>query len=243
MNLNQIFLKTCLLTTLVSAILVAYSDPSTAQEEGCVTTDQGVTVCGQLKQTEDLSPNTEYRKEVNDFVILFQGCKRSSDKTLVKCRFQINNQGKERSFQIRSYMSSFVDSSGISYNGSIIDIGGNRGSDLETTISPGINYVAVVTFKDVPQKITQVPLLNLFICPGCSGGNNKLQFRNITFSPDSNSRTKSPSKPSQSPKESNSGKYGTLVTQDSQQRVNVRDEPGLDAYKRHYGLAGDIVLI
>lgn len=33
------------------------------------------------------------------------------------------------------------------------------------------------------------------------------------------------------------------MAQDSQARINVRDEPRLDAYNRHYGLAGDRVLI
>jgi hypothetical protein len=70
-------------------------------------------------------------------------------------------------------------SSGVSYSGYTTEIGGRKADDMYITISPGINYSAVVIFNDIPTKITQVPLLNLKLGP--YDDDPKIQFRNIAF--------------------------------------------------------------
>jgi hypothetical protein len=178
MNSNRIFRKTCVLAIFVLNSLIICSNPSVAQKQNCVITDNGATVCGKPIQLSDPSPNRSYRKEFDDFVFTLNGCNRSSDST-VRCKFQINNKGKERGLWIAANVSSIVDSLGVSYLGFTTEIGGRKGNDILTTISPGINYSVVVIFNEIPTRITQVPLLNLKL--GADNSSPKLQFRNIDF--------------------------------------------------------------
>jgi hypothetical protein len=76
-----------------------------------VITDNGATVCGRPVQSDDSSPNREYRKEFDDFVFVLNGCNRSLNST-VRCKLQISNQGKERDLRITARVCSIVDSSG-----------------------------------------------------------------------------------------------------------------------------------
>ena len=46
---------------------------------------------------------------------------------------------------------------------------------LRTAVSPGIDYVAVITFENVPERMVQAPLVNFSL------GSN-VQFRNVAFS-------------------------------------------------------------
>ncbi len=43
------------------------------------------------------------------------------------------------------------------------------------TISPGIDYLASITFENIPEQITKVPLLKIYIV-------REVQFRNVSFS-------------------------------------------------------------
>lgn len=71
MNLNRIFQKTCVLASLVLNSLIICSNPSTAQEQDCVITDKGITVCGKLiTQTRNPNPNTEQQCTKNNTVYL-----------------------------------------------------------------------------------------------------------------------------------------------------------------------------
>jgi hypothetical protein len=150
-------------------------------ERMCVTTDGKNTICGKFKsviegqeqrqETSKPSQNIIARKEVDNFVYTLKGCRKSD--TTVKCELGITNKGKERSNYISSDSSSFfVDTTGKSNQSSSSDIGGNTGY---TTITPGIDYSASITFSNVSEQVVKVQLLNI-------GTNySKVQFRNVSF--------------------------------------------------------------
>ena len=174
MNLLFITLRTSILASMVLTSFSINSDPASAQQQACVITDQGNTVCGKLT-TQQKKPNqtSGQRKEVDNFVFLLKGCRRSD--TTIKCNFQIANKGQERNLYVNAEYSAIVDSMGKSYSGSTIDIGGKNSNSLWTVITPGINYDASMTFENIPEQIAQAPILN-------SHFSQKIQFRNISFS-------------------------------------------------------------
>jgi hypothetical protein len=184
-HLIRTFLQTSTLASIVLTSLSIYSNPASAQQRVCVITDEGSTVCGKLT-TQTKKPNlpSGYRKEVDKFVFLLKGCSKSD--TIVKCTVQITNKGEERKLIARTNTpgstsgSHLVDSMGKYRTASTIEMGGNVSvsyvSDVSAVISTGIDYVADLTFKDVPEQMTQVPILNFVTDKG------RIQFRNIPFS-------------------------------------------------------------
>lgn len=123
--------------------------------------------------------STFARKEVNNIVYLLKGCRKSD--TTVKCELVIMNKATERGLRILASgygsPSTIVDSTGKSYVASSIDIGGqSHPHDRNIFIAPGIDYVAVLTFENVPEQVTKVPLLNVL------SDERKIQFRNVSFS-------------------------------------------------------------
>jgi hypothetical protein len=68
---------------------------------------------------------------------------------------------------------STIDTTGKSNRAYSSDIGGNPSY---TTITPGINYSASVTFKDVSERVVKAQLLNIATIQG------NMQFRNVSFS-------------------------------------------------------------
>jgi hypothetical protein len=73
--------------------------------------------------------------------------------------------------------SSFVDSSGRSHKGSSLEIGEkSSGGEINLTVSPGIDYASTLTFEKIPERIAQVPLLNI------KTYHKLIQFRNVSFS-------------------------------------------------------------
>jgi hypothetical protein len=104
---------------------------------------------------------------------VLKDCKRSD--TTIKCSLIVTNRGEERSLYINAYSySSIVDSNGKSYRGSTVDIGGNTNSGVHTKIAPGIDYAADITFEKIPEQITKIPLLKLYL-------GEEVQFRNVSF--------------------------------------------------------------
>jgi hypothetical protein len=125
-----------------------------------------------LKRHKVNSLGSGYRKEVNNYVFVLKGCKRSD--TTIICSLIVTNRGIERTLDIYPSASSIVDSSGKSYTGSTVDIGGKTSRREFTIISPGINYTADITFEGIPEQIAKVPLLKLYL-------DREVQFRNISF--------------------------------------------------------------
>jgi hypothetical protein len=183
-----------------------HSDPSRADDgQFCVTASNGKTACGKIKIIERLCVTTDgnnsicgkfksfkptgeeastpskpsqgaiARKEVNNIVYLLKGCRKSD--TSVKCELVLTNKAAERNFQIdgNSY-SSIVDYNGKSYSTCSIDLGGKSGSNRNISIAPGIDYVAIITFKNIPEQVTKAALLNL------DSDGKKIQFRSVPFS-------------------------------------------------------------
>ena len=118
-------------------------------------------------------PIAGYRKEANNIVYLLKGCRKSD--TSVKCEFGIKNKIAEKAITISGFDSSIVDSTGKSYVGSSIDIGGKNEYARSLFIAPEIDYVAVLNFENVPAQVTKASLLNFFAY------GTKIQFRNVPF--------------------------------------------------------------
>jgi hypothetical protein len=178
MNLIQISLRTSILISVALTSLIIDTGVARSQQRACVITDDGATVCGKLtttkKVTQKPTQNSGFRKEANNFVFLLKGCTKVD--TLVKCNLLITNRGAERNITINaSRLSTIVDSVGKSYPGSTVDIGGQSSGQVGTTISPGIDYVAVISFENVPERMIQAPLVNFYL-------DGKVQFRNVAFS-------------------------------------------------------------
>ena len=79
-------------------------------------------------------PIAGYRKEANNIVYLLKGCRKSD--TSVKCEFVIKNKIAEKAITISGSDSSIVDSTGKSYVGSSIDIGGKNEYARSLFIAP-----------------------------------------------------------------------------------------------------------
>jgi hypothetical protein len=179
MNIIQISLRTSILVSVALTSLIIDTGVARSQQRACVITDDGATVCGKLttakKVTQKPTQNSGFRKEVNNFVFLLKGCTKVD--TTVKCNLLITNKGAERNLGIDAAgLSTIVDSVGKSYPGSTVDIGGVSSSfRVITAISPGIDYVAVITFENVPERMIQAPLVNFVF-------GSKVQFRNVAFS-------------------------------------------------------------
>ncbi len=176
MHLIRTFLQTSVLTSMVLSSLSIYSNPASAQQRACVITDEGATVCGKLTtQTKKPNQSSGQRKEVDKFVFILKGCRRSD--TTIKCNLLVTNKGAERELYIQAVeRSTIVDSVGKSYPGSTVDIGGKNSNALWTVISPGIDYSADISFENIPEQIAQAPVLNLYL------HSQKVQFRNVSFS-------------------------------------------------------------
>jgi hypothetical protein len=178
MNPLSIALRTSVLAGVFLASFPIDSNPASAQQRACVITDEGNTVCGKLTtQTKKPNQTSGQRKEVDKFVFLLKGCRRSD--TTIKCTLQITNKGAEREIIIRADRdtSTIIDSAGRAYSGSTVEIGGRTGREgLTTIISPGIDYIAGITFENIPEQISEAPVLNLYLAW------KKVQFRNVSFS-------------------------------------------------------------
>jgi hypothetical protein len=155
--------------------LLGFINPVLSQQRACVITDEGTTVCGKLT-TSAKKPNRslEKRQEFDKFVFSLKGCRRQDEN--IKCDFAIANRGSEDRLLYVYADSSLVDSNGRSYFGSSLEIGEKSSKgEIPLTVSPGINYNAILTFENVPERITQVPLLNI------KTYQKLIQFRNVDF--------------------------------------------------------------
>jgi hypothetical protein len=167
--------RTSVFDSLLLTSFFIYNNSVQAQQRACVMTDRSTTVCGKLIRQTQSSTNKSVQSfgqkdEVGNFVYVLKDCKRLSANL---------NKGKET--LKASYASAFelVGSNGKSYKGSVFSFGGQEGNYATATLSTGVNYLAEITFEEVPTQITQFPLLR-----GTFNelGQNQVHFRNIIIS-------------------------------------------------------------
>jgi hypothetical protein len=187
MTLIRLIQRVSLLSSLVVTSLIIHGSPARSDQRVCIITDDGATMCGKptSSKKEAKNPkqqNSGYRKEVGNIVYLLKGCRKSD--TSVKCEFAITNKAAERRFTLwadnpgfSTGTSTIVDSTGKSYRGSIIDIGGQRNSSVSLAIAPGIDYEATLTFENIPDRVVKASLMNFY-----ADDRVVLQFRNVSFS-------------------------------------------------------------
>jgi hypothetical protein len=179
MTLIRFVQRASLLSSLVVTSLIIHGSPARSEQRVCIITDDGATMCGKLTSSKKEAKNPKqqnsgYRKEARNIVYLLKNCRKSD--TSVKCEFVITNKGSERAFGMAaSPYSTIVDSNGKSYSASTIDIGGSSDTSRVISIAPGIDYAAILTFENIPDQVTKIPLLNI------SADDQNIQFRNVSF--------------------------------------------------------------
>ena len=147
--------------------------PAQADQQTCVITSDGATVCGRLIKQQPKKSNSAagQRKEVGQFTYLLKGCKRSD--TTIKCSYSITNKEKAVGVGFPSQDVSITDAKGKSYLASSIEAGGSKNDIIvNVLISPGIDYAVEVTFENIPEQISQVPIFRPLY---------GVEFRNVTF--------------------------------------------------------------
>ncbi len=155
-------------------------------ERMCVTTDGSNTICGKFKsireesaqgqeETRNPAPITGYQKEVNNFMLTLESCKRVDED--VRCQMKIFNKGKTREVSLSSGNSSIVDSTGRAYTGYQTDFGRGAGS-WYATVDSKTDIIVSLTFNKIPAQVVKAQLFNLPF-----GGEMKpIQFRNVPIS-------------------------------------------------------------
>jgi hypothetical protein len=182
MNLVRNIQQASLLTGLISASLLVYNNPASADQKACVITDAGVTVCGRLTSlkppTNSRPPISSNQVQIDKMIFSLKGCRR--DDKNVKCTFEIANRGKEEKLIESSVSGSYViDSSGTSFRADTLDIGGQISSwgSGQTMIVPGIDSFVSINVLNVPSELTQAKVLEFNTNLG-----KKVQFRNVPIS-------------------------------------------------------------
>jgi hypothetical protein len=141
MNLIRIALQTSILTSVVLTGLIINGDAARSQQRACVITDDGATICGKLttvkKEAKKPAQSSGYRKEVNNFLYVLKGCKRSD--MIVKCDLVIINKGVQRDLLLYAQQSKIIDVAGKSHSGSNVEIGGQSNYAVRTKIITGID--------------------------------------------------------------------------------------------------------
>ena len=160
----------------ISSFILAISSfialPTQADQQTCVVTNDGATICGILTKQQPKKSNSAsgQRKDTDQFTYLLKGCKRSS--TNIKCIYSITNKEKEKIISLFGPNLSIIDNQGKHHFASNIRAGGRNGDPIDLRVSPGVNYAVEVTFKNISEQITQASIFS----PAWG-----VQFRNITF--------------------------------------------------------------
>lgn len=177
MNLVRMFAQTSVLASMVLTSLSIYSNPASAQQRACVITDEGATVCGKLTtQTKKPTPNSGYRKEIDNIVFLLKNCKRSEAN--VMCNFIITNKGSERELAIQLNGSRIVNSSGKTYFPALVNFDSRSSSDyVNVKLVTNVDYAAFLTFNEIPDQVLPFQLLQIN-----TGLSKSVQFRNVSIS-------------------------------------------------------------
>jgi hypothetical protein len=152
-------------------------------ERACITTNAGSTVCGKFKsakgdgqeEARTPAPIAGYRKEVDNFVLTLESCKRVDE--IVRCQIKIFNKGTKKDIGIDTSGSSLLDLAGRSHPGSVTDFGSGYGSTT-AEINSKTDIIVSITFNNIPGQIVKAQLLNLAFYKGIK----PIQFRNVPVS-------------------------------------------------------------
>jgi hypothetical protein len=155
-------------------------------ERACIITENNNTVCGKFKSakggqaqeprqeiSKNPTPANSSRTAIANVTFSSKGCSRSD--TNVKCSFSIRNKGAERNFGLYASTATITDSSGKTYMGSSVEMGGQTNTSLGMTIAPEIDYEVTLTFENVPGGVTKVQVLSFPF-------DKTVNLRNITIS-------------------------------------------------------------
>jgi hypothetical protein len=204
MTLLRLIQRASILAGMTFASLSVHSNPAHAQLQACIVADNGKTVCGQSGEIERLCVTTDgrnkicgkfksvkeekgqeeartpapiagYRKEVNNFVLTLESCRRVDEN--VRCQIKIFNKGTKKDIGIDTSGSSLLDLAGRSHPGSVTDFGSGSGSTT-AEIDSKTDIVVSITFNNVPGQIVKAQLLNLAFYKGIK----PIQFRNVPVS-------------------------------------------------------------
>jgi hypothetical protein len=161
-----------------------------AIERICVTTDGVDNICGKFKSFKSGKEEQERGQEqeaprpiqgnapravVNNISVSVRGCNKSD--TTIKCSLSIRNKGADRAVLFYVTDSKITDSSGKTYNGSSIEVGGKKNSNiLYPLLTSEIDYEAMITFENVPEGVRKAQVLSLSI------DGKQANLRNIIFS-------------------------------------------------------------
>jgi hypothetical protein len=181
MNLVRNIQQASLLTGLVLASLFVCNNPARADQKACVITDEGATVCGKLtsiKPPTNRPPVADNQVQTDKITFSLKGCKRYGK--AVQCTFEIVNRGKEeKELMSRTADSYMIDSTGTSYRGYQLDIGGEL-SNYDMTgrlkVSPNLDYLVSITINDIPQEVNKAKILEFKFKNRLS---KPVQFRNV----------------------------------------------------------------
>jgi hypothetical protein len=144
-----------------------------------------VVVCGKFKsaregqgqeESRNPTPIAGYRKEVDNFVLTLESCKRVDEN--VRCQVNILNKGKKRVVGLTAPSSSLVDLAGKSHPGYRADLGKGSGAYTNATIESKNDFAISITFENIPGQVVKAQLLNLAF----DGEMKPIQFRNIPIS-------------------------------------------------------------
>jgi hypothetical protein len=138
-------------------------------ERMCITTDGSNTVCGKFKsakeeqgeQPESIKPSRASGSQtvVNGITFSVKGCTQSD--TDIKCIFSLRNNRAARNIGFEPNSAVITDSSGKTYRATFIEMGGQNISWTNViTATPGIDYEAAFTFKDIQVAVKKAQLLS-----------------------------------------------------------------------------------
>lgn len=159
-------------------------------ERACVTNNAGSSVCGKFKsvsegqaqeprqeEAKNSTTSAGYQKESDGVVFLLRNCKRSSSD--VKCNLVLAAKEDNHRGYIESGKgySSIVDSAGRTYPSSSLEHNGRNSTSFSESLSPGVDYVVDLNFKNIPGQTTKAALINLSVQNG-----KVVQFRNVPIS-------------------------------------------------------------
>jgi hypothetical protein len=164
------FQKLGTLTSVFLTSLLISSHPVAAQQ-ACVVTDAGKVVCGRLQQSanESFPQNSDRQQEIEDFVFTFKACRRKG--AVVNCELTITNKGKDRDLRLNGTTfydpakhTRIIDATGRQYSVSNIESGGLKSQGyVSVKFAKDINYRTVLTFEEISNQISQVPLIELSV--------------------------------------------------------------------------------
>jgi hypothetical protein len=154
MNLKSLVL----LSSIIFSGFFMYEEPARA-EDACVLTTDGNTVCGKLIKQQSVKQQSTKPQEfkINNYVFVMKECKRYPGSSLVGCEITITNKGATRDLKIiatsqrNPALISTTDSLGDKYSakGSMVQIGGRSGSNIDVTLAAGKSYELTLVFDGV----------------------------------------------------------------------------------------------